>query len=66
MKHEIFNFRHLKEENVSYSKHFIRSLNISCKMFLGCLAGVVHALLPFLLCRYNTNNIKEMSKRIKE
>jgi hypothetical protein len=35
-------------------------------MFLGCLAGVVHALLPFLLYRYNTNNIKEMSKRIKE
>jgi len=66
MKRKIFNLNHLKEENITYPRHFLRSLNIALMMFLGFLAGVAHALLPFVFYDYNTKNIKKMFNKIRK
>ena len=40
--------RHLIENNIAYTSHMLRAAKISVHMGLGCLACVVHAILPFL------------------
>jgi len=64
MKIKIFNFKHLQEQKITYSKHFVRSAKISLSMLFGFIVGFFHAIFPFVLWEYNTKNIKKMAKKI--
>lgn len=64
MKIKIFNFKHLSEQKITYSRHLVRSTRIALNMLFGFIVGVLHAVFPFIFWDYNTNNIKKMAKKI--
>jgi len=39
---------HLKENNMTYASHMLRAMKISACMALGCVACMIHAVIPCL------------------
>lgn len=60
----IFDFNHLKKANIQYFKHGFRILRISLSLTLLAVAGIIHAVFPFVLVETVTNGIKKIEKEI--
>ena len=57
---------HLKENNLTYTKHFLAAMRISFLLFTGSMASIVHAFLPWTFKNTATNNaIKVAAIRLK-
>ena len=48
----------------TYSQHFVHAMSFSVTMFLGSLACLVHALLPFLFLKTGSNAIIRLHDRM--
>jgi hypothetical protein len=75
------NFEHLKETNMTYYEHMLRSLTLSKELFIGSIKAVIHAIYPDMftssttelvknlqniLLKYSTQEKKEKEKHEKE
>ena len=56
----MINRNHLKEANLTYASHLGFSLRISVHLLLLALISVIHALLPFVMTKTVSKNIKEL------
>jgi|TARA_R110000824_G_scaffold75983_5_gene192685 hypothetical protein len=52
--------RHL--ENTTYLKHLFFAWNVSAKLALVMVVGVIHGIFPFLYERYVSSKIKELDE----
>lgn len=52
--------RHLNEQNLTYSEHFVRALKLSLRSGLASLIFFIHALFPFLFETYGSKNISSL------
>jgi len=60
----IFDFNHLKKAKVGYFNHGFRILKISFSLALLAVAGIIHAVLPFILVETVTNGVKKIEAKI--
>lgn len=52
---------HLEENNISYCKHFMRSMRFAWKSFKASIIFVIHAFYPNLFTDTGSNIIKELT-----
>lgn len=57
-----YDFNHLKNTNLGYFAHATRILKISFNLIILAIAGVIHAVLPFILVETVSNGIKKTEK----
>ncbi len=59
-------FEHLKEQNISYISHYIRSMKFALwcvRMYAVCL---IHAAFPFLLSDTFSRNVLELAEELEK
>ena len=59
-------FKHLKEQNISYIAHYLRSLKFAlwcCKMYFVCL---IHAVFPFIFLDTFSKNVLELAEGLEK
>ena len=56
----MINRNHLKEANQTYAGHLVFSLRLSAHLLLLFVISMIHALLPFVMTKTVSKNIKEL------
>ena len=59
-----FDFNHLKTAKIHYFGHGYRVSKISIKLILLAIAGVIHALLPFVLVETVSKGVKKIEDEL--
>tara|TARA_B100000212_G_scaffold129142_1_gene96844 strand:+ start:150 stop:344 length:195 start_codon:yes stop_codon:yes gene_type:complete len=62
----LIDFYHLKKANVGYIVHGIRVIKISFRLILLGLAGIIHALLPFIFLETVSTGVKKINLEISQ
>lgn len=57
--------KHLKTNNISYTKHLIRALFNSFKLLLASIILFIHSVLPFLFENTATKLVKQVLDSLK-
>jgi len=60
-----WNPSHLKEENTTYTRHIIRALSLSSKMFIGSIFLFIHGFIPIIFEHHGSNIISQLYNNIK-
>ncbi|MBT3851600.1 MAG: capsule biosynthesis protein [Gammaproteobacteria bacterium] len=60
----IFDFNHLKTAKIKYLSHGYRVGKVSVKLILLGVAGIIHAVLPFVLVETVSNGIKKIADEL--
>jgi hypothetical protein len=58
--------RHLNEQNLTYSEHFIRAFKLSLRSGLASLVFFIHALFPFIFEIYGSVTISSIHNDINK
>ena len=61
----MIDFHHLKTANLNYFSHGVRVTIISFKLIFLGIAGVIHAILPFVFLKIVSDGIKKLSEEMK-
>ena len=59
-------FNHLKRADRKYFSHGLRVIIISVKLFWLSVAGIIHAIFPFILIDTVSNGVKKISDQIEK
>lgn len=52
--------RHLNEQNLTYSQHFLRAIKLSLRSGLACFIFFINGLFPFIFERYGSKTISSL------
>ena len=58
--------KHLVENNTTYSKHLRFALFISLKLALLSVAGLVHAVIPYIFQKTVSHGVKDLDSLFQE
>ena len=58
--------KHLKEVNLSWNRHRVFAWRLALRCFKCTLIFLVHGLLPFVLVRTGSDEIKKLNKHLNE
>lgn len=58
--------RHLDEQNITYSQHFIRSTKLSLRSGLASILFFIHAVFPFIFETYGSKTISSITKDLNK
>ena len=61
-----FDFQHLKKADKRYFSHAFRVIIVSAKLFWLSIAGLIHAIFPFILLDTVSDGIKKLSDQIEK
>ena len=59
-------FKHLKRADRKYFSHGLRVIIISAKLFWLSVAGIIHAIFPFILLDTVSDGIKKISDQMEK
>jgi|TARA_B110000438_G_C15755494_1_gene624893 hypothetical protein len=59
-------FQHLKRADKKYFSHGLRVLIVSIKLLWLSLAGIIHAIFPFILLDTVTDGVKKISDQMEK
>ena len=62
----LIDFYHLKKANVGYIVHGIRVIKIALRLIFLGLAGIIHALLPFIFLETVSKGVKKINLEISQ
>jgi len=62
----LIDFYHLKKANVGYIVHGIRVIKIALRLIFLGLAGIIHALLPFIFLETVSKGVKKINQEISQ
>ena len=62
----LIDFYHLKKANVGYIIHGIRVIKIAFRLIFLGLAGIIHALLPFIFLETVSTGVKKINQEISQ
>tara|TARA_Y100000590_G_C15625706_1_gene979267 strand:- start:853 stop:1047 length:195 start_codon:yes stop_codon:yes gene_type:complete len=62
----IVDFKHLQKAKKNYFSHGIRVLKISFFMIILSIAGILHAIFPFVFLKTVSNGVKKLYKETQD
>ena len=62
----LIDFYHLKKAKVGYAIHGLRVIKISFRLIFLGLAGIIHALLPFIFLETVSTGVKKINQEISQ
>lgn len=55
--------KHLKQVNMTYWQHFRRAISIAFRLFIGVVAGLIHAFFPFIFVDTMKKTVMNLTKK---
>mgnify|MGYP001317921770 CR=1 FL=1 len=59
-------FQHLKKADKKYFSHALRVILVSVNLFWLSIAGLIHAIFPFVLIDTVSDGVKKLSKQMEK
>tara|TARA_B110000438_G_scaffold32387_1_gene31930 strand:- start:510 stop:713 length:204 start_codon:yes stop_codon:yes gene_type:complete len=59
-------FKHLKKANKKYLPHAFRVIMVSINLFWLSIAGIIHAIFPFILLDTVSDGIKKIASQMEK
>jgi hypothetical protein len=58
--------KHLKDQNLSYSKHLKFAWIISAQLFLLAIVGIIHGLIPYIFPTWVSAEIHKINEKFNK